>query len=72
MQYAVNDVSDAVLPGSRLGIHVSEMKARKRLRARQNAFANVFERLPLGLADADDMSELPHDIESAIKCGCAE
>ena len=51
---------------------MSEMDARKGLRARQNALANVFERLTLGLADADDVSELPHDVEGAIERGCAE
>ena len=41
-------------------------------RARQDAFADVFERLALGLADADDMAELSDDVKGAVEHGRAK
>ena len=46
---------------------MAEMKAREGLRTGQYALADVLERLPLCLADADNVTELTHHIEGAIE-----
>ena len=51
---------------------MAEMKAREGLRARQYALADVLERLALGLADADHVTELAHHVEGAIEHRRAE
>src|SRR5262245_47157002 len=67
-QYALH----AILPGDRAGIDMAEMEAREGLRARQDALANVLERLPFRFADADNVAELAHNVEGTIEHRRAE
>jgi hypothetical protein len=45
--------------------------AREGVRKRQDALADVLERLALGLADADHVAKLPHRVERAVEHGGA-
>src|ERR1700756_4028969 len=49
---------DARLPLGRALVDMTEVQARKSLRTRQDALADVLEGLALGLADADHVAEL--------------
>src|SRR6266545_4624812 len=62
---------DALLPFRQGVVDMAEMQARKGLRARQDALADVLERLTLRLADADGVAELLYDVEGAVEHGGA-
>src|SRR5471030_2705913 len=62
---------DASLPLGRALVDMTEMEPRKSLGARQDALADVLERLALRLADVDHMAELAHGVEGAVEHGGA-
>src|SRR5215218_2544606 len=59
-------VIDALLPFRQRMIDMAKMQAGKSLRTRQDALADVLERLALGLSDAGDMAELLDDVAGAV------
>src|ERR1700683_248060 len=58
---------DAIVPGHRSGVDMAEMEACEGLRTRQDALADILERLAFRLADADNVTELAHHVEGAIE-----